>query len=124
MRRSQWLTSVDFPTPAQATIVTTLICWFAHASFRKAISSSRPKTSLPVIGNLDTEIFSGVLARGAVCIAWCFTSNPALSSPVDPQRHLCSARKSFRLLLFADRGANRVTRLEQIPGEARQERFS
>src|SRR5713101_4623582 len=30
----------------------------------------------------------------------------------------------FRLLLFADRGANRVPRLEQIPGEARRERLS
>ena len=32
---------------------------FAHASFRKTISSSRPKTSLPVTGNLAKEIFSG-----------------------------------------------------------------
>jgi hypothetical protein len=31
---------------------------------------------------------------------------------------------TFRLFLFADRDANRVTRLEQIPGEARQERIS
>jgi hypothetical protein len=43
---------------------------------------------------------------------------------VDPQRHLYSARKTFRLLLFAGRGANRVPRLEQIPGEARPERLS
>src|SRR5262249_3841164 len=43
---------------------------------------------------------------------------------VDPQRHHCSARKTFRPLLFADRGANRVTRLEQIQGEARRERLS
>src|SRR6476659_3328084 len=59
MRRSQWLTSVDFPTPAQAMIETTFTSWFAHASSRKAISSSRPKTSLPVTGNLATEIFFG-----------------------------------------------------------------
>src|SRR6516162_10385752 len=59
MRRSQWLTSVDFPTPPQAIIVTTLICWFAHASSRRAMSSSRPKRSLPVTGNLATEIFFG-----------------------------------------------------------------
>src|ERR1700731_3446702 len=39
--------------------VTTFTCWFDHASFRKAISPTRPKTSLPVMGNLDTEIFSG-----------------------------------------------------------------
>jgi hypothetical protein len=39
--------------------VTTLACWFAHASSRKPMSSSRPKTSLPVIGNLATEIFFG-----------------------------------------------------------------
>src|SRR4029077_11658632 len=59
IRRSQWLTSVDFPTPAQATIVTTFTCWFAQTSSRKAISSSRPKTSLPVTGNPATEIFFG-----------------------------------------------------------------
>src|SRR3974377_1149682 len=58
-RLSQWLTSVDFPTPAQATIVTTLTSLFAHARSRKAISSSRPKRSLPVTGNLAREIFSG-----------------------------------------------------------------
>ena len=51
--------SVDFPTPAQATIVTTLTSLFAHASSRYAISSSRPKSSLPVTGNLATEIFFG-----------------------------------------------------------------
>src|ERR1700745_640894 len=28
-------------------MVTTFTSWFAHASFRKAMSSSRPKTSLP-----------------------------------------------------------------------------
>jgi hypothetical protein len=59
IRRSQWLTSVDFPTPAQATTVTTLTFLFAQARSRKAISSSRPKTSLPVTGNLAREIFSG-----------------------------------------------------------------
>src|SRR6267154_1363932 len=59
MRPSQWLRSVDFPTPAQATIVTTFTCSFAQAASRKAISSSRPKTSLPVMGNLATEIFLG-----------------------------------------------------------------
>src|SRR5215472_1206404 len=59
MRASQWLTSVDFPTPAQAMIVTTFICWFAHAASRKAMSSSRPKTSLPVTGSLAIEIFFG-----------------------------------------------------------------
>jgi hypothetical protein len=48
-----------FPTPAQATIVTTFTCWFDHASFRKATSSSRPNTSLPVTGNLATETFFG-----------------------------------------------------------------
>src|SRR5271166_50067 len=55
----QWLTSVDFPTPAQATMVTTFTRSLAQASSRKAISSSRPKTSLPVTGNLATEIFFG-----------------------------------------------------------------
>src|SRR5262249_56578359 len=65
IRRSQWLTSVDFPTPAQATMVTTLTSFFAHARSRKVISSSRPKISLPVMGNLANEIFFGVrLARG------------------------------------------------------------
>src|SRR5262249_3561270 len=59
MRRSQWLMSVDFPSPAQATIVTMLISLFAQARSRKAISSSRPKISLPVMGNLATEIFLG-----------------------------------------------------------------
>ena len=59
MRLSQWLTRVDFPTPPQATIVTTLTCWFAHARSRKLMSSSRPKTSLPVTGNLAMEIFFG-----------------------------------------------------------------
>src|SRR5215469_15631044 len=49
----------DFPTPAHAMIETTFTSWFAHASSRKAISSSRPKTSLPVTGNLATEIFFG-----------------------------------------------------------------
>ena len=43
---------------------------------------------------------------------------------MDPQRHLSSARMTFRLFLFADRDANRVASLEQIPGEARQERLS
>src|ERR1700726_2710891 len=64
MRPSQWLTSVDFPTPAQATIVTTFTRGFAHARSRKAISSSRPKTSLPVTGNLATEIFFGPSLAG------------------------------------------------------------
>src|SRR6516164_1348765 len=40
-------------------MVTTLTSLFAHALSRKAISSSRPKTSLPVTGNLATEIFFG-----------------------------------------------------------------
>jgi len=39
------------------TILTTFIFWFAHAASRKAISSSRPKTSLPVTGNLATGNF-------------------------------------------------------------------
>src|SRR6478609_10332548 len=56
MRLSQWLTSVDFPTPAHAMIETTFTSWFAHAASRKTISSSRPKTSLPVTGNLAIEI--------------------------------------------------------------------
>src|SRR5215472_13975242 len=68
MRPSQWLTSVDFPTPAQATIETTLTSWFAHARCRKAISSSRPKTLLPVTGNLVTEIFSGTGLAGVLRI--------------------------------------------------------
>ena len=51
--------SVEFPTPAQATIVTTLTFWFAHARSRKAISSSRPKTSLHVMGSLAIETFFG-----------------------------------------------------------------
>src|SRR4029077_13579928 len=66
IRRSQWLTSVDFPTPAQATMVTTLTSLFAHARSRKAISSSRPKTSLPVTGNLATEIFFGASLAGGL----------------------------------------------------------
>src|ERR1700730_6892182 len=41
-------------------IETTLTSWFAHASSRKAISSSRPKTSLPVTGNLAIEILFGL----------------------------------------------------------------
>src|SRR3984893_16970146 len=45
--------------PAQATIVTTFACSLAHVRSRKAISSSRPKTSLPVTVNLATEIFFG-----------------------------------------------------------------
>ena len=53
------MTSVDFPTPAQATIVTMLIFVFAHARSRKAISSSLPNISLPVTGNLAMEIFFG-----------------------------------------------------------------
>src|ERR1700747_2765348 len=65
MRRSQWLTSVDFPTPAQATIVTTFTSLFAHARSRKAISFARPKTSLPVTGNLANEIFFGASITGA-----------------------------------------------------------
>jgi hypothetical protein len=40
-------------------IETTFTSWFAHARSRKAISSSRPKTSLPVTGNLAIEIFFG-----------------------------------------------------------------
>jgi hypothetical protein len=39
--------------------VTTLTSWFAHAQSRKAISSSRPKTSLPVMGSLAIEGSSG-----------------------------------------------------------------
>jgi hypothetical protein len=42
-----------------ATIVTTLTSSFAQARSRKAMSSSRPKTSLPVTGNLAREIFFG-----------------------------------------------------------------
>jgi hypothetical protein len=51
--------SVDFPTPAQATIVTTFTSLFAQARSRKAISSSRPNRSFPVTGNLANEILSG-----------------------------------------------------------------
>src|ERR1700746_2899306 len=40
-------------------MVTILTCCFAQASSRKARSSSRPKTSLPVTGNLATEILFG-----------------------------------------------------------------
>src|ERR1700726_4192751 len=40
-------------------IETTFTSWFAHASSRKAISSSRPNTSLPVTGNLAIEILFG-----------------------------------------------------------------
>jgi hypothetical protein len=47
------------PDTSPATIVTTFTCWFAQASFRKAISSSRPKKLLPVTANLATEIFFG-----------------------------------------------------------------
>src|SRR6202022_485662 len=41
-------------------IETTFTSWFAHASSRKAMSSSRPKTSLPVTGNLAIEILFGI----------------------------------------------------------------
>src|SRR5215469_8739257 len=40
-------------------MVTTLTSLFAHARSRNARSSSRPKISLPVTGNLATEIFFG-----------------------------------------------------------------
>jgi hypothetical protein len=40
-------------------IETTFTSWFAHARSKKAISSSRPKTSLPVTGNPAIEIFFG-----------------------------------------------------------------
>jgi hypothetical protein len=72
--------SVDFPTPAQATIVATLTSLFAHAPSRKAISSSRPKTSLPVTGNLamdrlverDSSLPEALLAAFApLGGAWC-----------------------------------------------------
>src|SRR5260370_42440555 len=36
-----------------------LTSWFTHARSRKAISSSRPKRSIPVTGKLATEIFFG-----------------------------------------------------------------
>src|SRR5262249_32885441 len=64
--RSQWLTSVDFPTPAQATMVTTLTSFFAQARSRKVISCSRPKSSLPVTGNLANEILSGASLAGGL----------------------------------------------------------
>src|SRR5260221_6364993 len=47
-------------------IVTTFIRWFAQAASRKARSSSRPKTSLPVMGNLATEVFLGPSLAGGV----------------------------------------------------------
>jgi hypothetical protein len=62
---------VDFPTPAHPTMLTTFTFWFAKAASRKAISSSRPKTSLPVIGNLATEIFFGPSLAGDRRIAVC-----------------------------------------------------
>src|SRR6516164_9049413 len=37
-----------FPTPPQATIVTTFTSFFAQARSRKTMFSSRPKTALPV----------------------------------------------------------------------------
>src|SRR5258708_5449025 len=37
-------------------MVTTLTCGFSQAASRKAMSSSRPKTWLPVTGNRATEI--------------------------------------------------------------------
>jgi len=40
-------------------MVTKLTCWFAQAASRKAMSSSRPKTPLPVIGNLASDTFFG-----------------------------------------------------------------
>src|SRR5262252_78621 len=61
--------SVDFPTPAQATIVTTLTFLFAQARSRKAISSSRPKTLLPVTGNLAKETFFGACLVGGLRVA-------------------------------------------------------
>jgi hypothetical protein len=45
-------------------MVATLISLFAQARSRKAISSSRPKTSLPVTGNPATEIFLGPSLAG------------------------------------------------------------
>ena len=56
--------SVDLPTPAQATIVTTLTSLFAHARCRKATSSSRPNKSLPVTGSLAIEILFGASLAG------------------------------------------------------------
>jgi hypothetical protein len=57
-------------------IETTFTSWFAHASSRKAISSSRPKTSLPVTGNLAIEIFFGTdpgeRDSGTVLPPWVF----------------------------------------------------
>jgi len=54
----------------------TLTSLFAHARSRKAISSSRLKTSLPVTGNLATEIYSFLRFAIAFCktnwhAAWC-----------------------------------------------------
>src|SRR5262252_2843531 len=46
--------------------VTTLTSFFAHARSRKVISSSRPKISLPVTGNLANEILSGASLAGGL----------------------------------------------------------
>ena len=46
--------------------VTTLTSLFTHAQSRKTISSSRPKTSLPVTGNLAIEIFLGASLVGGL----------------------------------------------------------
>jgi len=56
-----------------------LTCWFAQAASRKAMSSSRPKTPLPVIGNLASDTFFGpnlafglrVTARESAAVIFC-----------------------------------------------------
>src|SRR5262252_10583099 len=51
--------------------VTTLTSFFTHARSRKVISSSRPKISLPVTGNLANEILSGASLAGGLAVPVC-----------------------------------------------------
>ena len=67
--REPMVDQCGLPDAAQATIVTALTSLFAHARSRKAISSSRPKISLPVTGSLAMEIFFGASLTGGLRVA-------------------------------------------------------
>src|SRR5208283_4502861 len=56
MRPSQWLTSVDFPTPAQATIVTTF-CLIDYEARIRLPGCPRTRT-IPKFRNLDRRLLS------------------------------------------------------------------
>jgi hypothetical protein len=81
-RRSQWLTSADFPTPAQATIVATFTWWFATTDGRWLIFcryTAPNKVQKLLIEQLGLELPAQSPPQNHILP---FTRTPFLSDPL------------------------------------------